>query len=390
MTTPGARQGRRPLATAARAVSAVKGRALVGGLAVVAAIAAGAALLSQPAAEPTPLPTPGLGDVPMAEAWPGVTASAPQVGVLDDNTTYTPRLYLNTQLSVGIARTPDGETHRLLTRAADGRITELRRVAGSRDPNFNGFAASGDVLVWAETTTGGPANQLTTIWRADLKTGAVRSLTADTGNAVFRKSGFDVVIAEGAAHWVSGGNIKTIPAEVRSIPLAGGKVTRRTVPTLLSLSTWPWLTTAESAVSVPATIFNLKTGKSQVVRSSPSESIRCRPSWCRIGVVGSSGISRTDMMRPDGAERRRIAGPNAAAVMNDIGLFDRFEALGVSEGPEKGTITLQLVDLARQQTVRIAEGAAVVESQGSLLWWAEGLPGREYKWRALDLSAIPA
>jgi len=355
-----------------------------------AAIAAGVLLL-QPAAKPPAPPGPHSGDIPLHKAWPRAALSAGQNGVLDqDNTTYTPRLYLNPGLSIGIARTPDGEWLRVLLRNADGSTHELRRLHGAGSPSFNGFTPAGDQVVWAETVAGTGTTQKTSIWRANWRTFAVSPLVADAGSATFRKSGNDIVVAGGQVHWLTGGNIKHLPAALHSVPLTGGTVTSKPVPTLLSLTTWPWLSTAEASVSVAATLYRADTGKRQTVSTTPAETVKCTPAWCLVGVAGATGTTRLDAMRPNGTDRHRIAGPDTAPVLNDVAIADRFQPLGIAATDNSGTVTLQVVDLTKRQTVRVASGVAVVEAQGTMLWWAVGRPGREYTWYALDLATVPA
>ncbi|GGJ86062.1 hypothetical protein GCM10010123_14570 [Pilimelia anulata] len=370
---------------------ALPARTLVGAGGVAAAVLAAGVLLLHPtdkAAPPAPA-GPADGSIPIAKAWPGVRVSAPFAGNLDDNATFTPRLFVNADLAVGMARTPDGETHRIMLRRADGAATEVRRIPAAIDPIFNGFTvADPGTVVFAESYSE-KGSFVTTIWRIDLATGKPSVITTDTGNATFRKSAYDLVVAEGKVHWLTGGNIKYIPAELRSVPLGGGKVTRQKVPTLLSLSTWPYLTSAESAISVPARIYDSKKRTERTVSTTPTESIKCTPAWCRVGVSGPNGLSRVDVMRPDGTGRERMAGP-VGTVMNDVAVAGRFEPFSIPEDPMTGTITLRLYDIKTKQVIEVARGAAVVESQGTMLWWALGEPGRQYTWHTADLAAVPA
>ncbi|HEX5741230.1 MAG TPA: hypothetical protein VFY17_06715, partial [Pilimelia sp.] len=169
-------------------------RTLLGAAGVAAAVVAGAALLIQPAAAPEPPAAPGDGAVPLATAWPGVRVSAAVPGNLSDNTTFTPRLFVHRDLVVGMARTPQGDAHRVMLRRADGTETEVRRVPADRDPLFNGFAvADPGTAVFAESHSVDGVFR-TTIWRIDLATGTPAVVTADTGDATFRKSAYDLVV----------------------------------------------------------------------------------------------------------------------------------------------------------------------------------------------------
>ncbi|GGK25693.1 hypothetical protein GCM10010124_17840 [Pilimelia terevasa] len=372
-----------------RRVRAVPPRTLLGAGGVAAAVVAAVVLLAQPAAPPAAPPAPGDGSVPIAQAWPAVRVSAAHAGNLADNTTFTPRLFVTPDLAVGMARTPDGAHLRVVLRGVDGTTTEVNRSPSADDPIFNGFTvADPRTVVYAESHSV-KGEFATTIWRVDVPTGKASVVTTDTGNATFRKSAFDLVVAEGKVHWLTGGNIKYIPAELRSVPVGGGPVTRQSVPTLLSLSTWPYLTSAESALSVAAKVYHLKTRREVTVPTTPTESVKCSATWCRIGVSGPNGLSRIDVMHPDGSGRTRMAGP-VGSVMNDVAVAGRFEPFSLPEDPMTGTITLRLYDLATGQVVEIARGAAVVEAQGTMLWWSIGEPGKSYTWHAADLAAVPA
>jgi len=368
-------------------------RTVVGAVALVAALGAGAWLLGQPTPDPR---SAGSGAAPptaaapaVTEVYPGAKLSAGLPGALPDGTVFVPELYLSTEVAAGIAMTADGAHTRMLLRGPDGATTELRRLSTAADGRFEGFAAHGDVLVWAEVTATGGDVPHTEIWRANWRTGGqARRLTADTGRAIFRKTQFDLVVADSAVHWIAAESSKAARAQVRSVPLAGGRVTRRAVPGGLGLSTWPWLSSALSGVSLPAELYDLRTGRRVKAVTSPSEEARCTPAWCRVAVSGAQGVVRVDIMRPDGRDRARVAGPGAVAVLNDVALLDRFEPFGAAVNPEDGSSLLQLYDIRSGRTVVVAEGVAAVDAAGGMLWWSRGAVGSPYTWYALDLRSL--
>jgi hypothetical protein len=93
-------------------------------LAVAVALAAGAALLLPPARPPAGRPPPGR--APATAAWPKAQrADIP--GNLADGPIFTPALFLDARTAAGTAPSPDARTLRLLIRAGDGTLRELRR-----------------------------------------------------------------------------------------------------------------------------------------------------------------------------------------------------------------------------------------------------------------------
>jgi len=185
-------------------------------------------------------PTPAAaGPVALASAWRSAGPSAAP-GLLPDGTAFTPQLYTDARTSVGTAPSPDGSAVRLLLRVGDGAPKELHRVATGLNPQFTGFVATGNEVVWAESTADAQAKGGTTIYRADWRTGSPAvALTSDTGDIVFFNSQYDMVVVDGLVHWVSAARTDDPQTELRSVPLAGGPVQVERIVGAYAQSTWP-------------------------------------------------------------------------------------------------------------------------------------------------------
>ena len=194
-----------------RAPAAVRMRRV----AVVVALAAGAALLLQstrpPAAKPPPGRAPGHGR--LAEGGP-----RGHPGNLADGPIFTPALFLDARTAAGTAPSPDARALRLLIRSGDGTLRGAAPPAVRHELEFGTVTAAGDKLVWTESSArGGPQ-----LWTANLRDRApARPLTADTGNALFYGSQYDLVVSGGRVYWTAAQNRDT---EIRSVALTGGPV----------------------------------------------------------------------------------------------------------------------------------------------------------------------
>jgi hypothetical protein len=358
----------------------------------VALLAAGAFLAgspprrvtSTPAAAAPPLPT-------LAEAWPSAhPAQAP--GVLPDGAAFTPLLYLDPDTSIGSAPTPDRAAVRLVLRGATGQPRELHRVAADQNPQFAGFTTAGDDLVWAESTADTAGHAETRIWKVNWRTdGKPTSLTADTGDAIFFSSQYDLVTAGGRVYWAAAARKEQVTTEVRSVALTGGKVTVREVPGAYSLSGWPWLVSAGSGQAGPVDLVNLTDGRKVHVPAAQTELVTCSPAWCRVLVLsGSGGPARLDLMRSDGSDRRRMAGGQASSSTADVALLDRFEVL--SQSGATGSVTssqeVMLYDAADKKTVLVAKAVGMVFARGGIVGWSTG-DNESLVWHALDLRSLP-
>jgi hypothetical protein len=298
-------------------------------------------------------------------------------------------VYLDAQTSVGTAATPDRTAIRVVLVRAGGAVAgELHRVPATENPQFAGFTADGETLVWAESTASAQARSQTRLWRAAWRTAAPATLlTADTGDIVLFSSQHDLVLADGRVHWAAAARTAEPVTETRSVPLAGGAVAVRTVPGAFAHTGWPWLVSAGSGQAGPVELVNLASGERRKVAASGTELVTCSPEWCRVLVLSATGgAARIDLMRPDGSQRRRVAGSSASAAVIDIGVAGRFEVLSVGNGAT-ATQQLLLYDARDDRLVLVAGTVGTVQSRGGLLWWSTG-DDEALVWHALDLRNL--
>ena len=369
---PRPRRGRRP-----------NPRRTVGLASLAVALAAAGTLL---ALSPDHKPPAGPQRPPMvAEVWPDAErADFP-------GSSYSPAYFLDVKTSLGTAPDQDGTHQRLVLRAADGSMRELRSLPAEGTPQFGGFVREGDEVAWAESTSDADGTARTEMWIANVAGGGPpRMLTEDTGDVVLFNSQYDMVIASGSLHWVSVAPQGDTTTAIRSVPLTGGAVSVRTEPGAWALSAWPWLVSAGSGQTGPVQLRDLDTKQVRTVQAAASELATCGPAWCRVLVVAGDGPSRIDLMRPDGSDRRRVAGGAATASVIDVALLDRFEVLSQSGGDQSTPISAQqllLYDLKKKQVVTVADGVGIVQSRAGLLWWSTG-DNETTAWHTLDLHTL--
>jgi hypothetical protein len=264
-----------------------------------------------------------------------------------------------------------------------GQVTELRRTAASEAPQFDGFAASGDTVVWAESSAKAGADVRTTLYRSNWRTGGKAvAITSSTGDPSFFGGAYDLVVRDGKVYWAAAGAGAT--TEIRSVALAGGTVATTKLTGTFALTAAPWAVTASAAPGKPVELVNLTTNQKLTVPVAPTETATCGPTWCRIAVLGDGGaLVRLDVEHPDGSQRRRVAGPEATPTVDQVALLDRFVPLktdvtGAADG-------LSLYDLDNGKTSLVAIGVGNVRAAGSVLWWSTG-SGDSVTWSALDLG----
>ncbi|BCJ48995.1 hypothetical protein Asp14428_04700 [Actinoplanes sp. NBRC 14428] len=318
----------------------------------------------------------------LATAWPDAQR-ADLPGNVPDGPIYHPELFLDARTSVGTAPSPDGAAVRLVLRAADGSLRELRRRPIASRPEFGTLAVAGTDLVWSESADG----TRTELWAATTAGADVRRLTRDTGNPVFAGSQWDVVLADGRAWWAAAsGDEET---EIRSVALAGGAVTVRRVPGTWALTAWPWLTDGAGDRTGTTTLRELTGNREQRVATTGTELTTCGPVWCRVMVLTGDGLARIDAMHPDGTARRRIAGGSAGAAITDVAILDRFEILSEA-GPDSdltGTEALLVHDLRDGRTVDVTAATDGAFARNGVLWWATG-DQDSLVWHTLDLRTV--
>lgn len=341
---------------------------------VLVALAAAGALLAGAIPEAPP-PDPVAGTrVTIEQAWP----DAERADLRD--LTVAPVHFLDATTAVGTV-TAGGRVKLLIEK--DGIARELRDLPAGGDPRFEGMTASGGRLFWAESVNGRPVE----IWTVGQDGADPRRLTADTGNTLFYGNQHDLVVAGGRVHWVAGeGDVST---QIRSVPVTGGEVTVREEKGQWALSAWPWLTDDTGGQSGTVRMRDLNDGREVTVPFSGAEWGMCGPAWCRVSVMTGEGTARLDLMRPDGSQRRRVAGTDSQAAVNDVAVLDRFEILSIP-GPNSdltGTAALLVHDLETGRDVPLAIAADLAATKDGMLWWSTG--GQETAvWHTLDLRTI--
>ncbi len=367
-----------------RTISTVKSRSRVAGLIglVVAVLAAGR-LLTLPEPE-TPAPA-AVAETAVADLWPSA-AVVRSPGRLSDGRAYTPWFHLDPTTSVGTALSGDGNSTRLLVRAGTAE-RELLSLPSRNNPQFNGFATDGTDLVFMVSESGDAANTASVLYRASWRDGAASVLTRDTGAVIFFNSQYDVLIQEGRVRWAAAGETGQF-TEVRSVPLSGGRVTNDRIDGAYSQSAYPWFTTVGGNQPGDVELRNLVTGERRAVSSQPNEMINCGPAWCRVMIIGASGQpARTDVMRPDGSDRKRMAAGTVSSAVLDVALVDRFEVLAQTQAGGTGTLKLMLFDIPSGRSAVLAAGGATVQARDPIVWWSTG-EEEAVEWFALDLRNL--
>jgi hypothetical protein len=262
----------------------------------------------------------------------------------------------------------------------------LRRLAAAERAQVNGFAVSGDSLVWMESTARPDSGLVTTLWQTTWTTAAKPTqLTTNTGDAVFYGLQSDVVVADGRVNWTAIGPGSNGNTEVRSIALTGGQVSVKPLVGEYGLTTPPWAVSVLGGHGNPVTLVNLSTDARLTVQTAPAEVAVCSPTWCRIAITSETALVGIDMMHPDGTSRRRIAGAEATPNIGDATLLDRYVPLTTDRG--EGGVGLSLYDLNTGRTDLVTPQAANVQGRDGVLWWSTGA-GTSLTWHAVDLHAL--
>lgn len=242
-------------------------------------------------------------------------------------------------------------------------------------------AGSGDGLVWVESVRG--KQQL---WTGGLRQPA-RMLTADVGAMQFYDSQYDLVIANGAVHWVAGGAADQ--TEFRSVALTGGRVTVTRSAGTWALSAWPWAVDGQTSARGATTLRNLTTGRRIAVPSADRTVTACSPAWCQLVSLNADGYARMELSHPDGSARRKVAEGTVATAITDVAVLDRFEVLA-RVGPQSdlsGNQELLIHDLRTRQTVLVSPDAGNIAYRAGVLWWSTG-DQSSFVRNSLDLRTI--
>ncbi|MBL7261746.1 hypothetical protein JKJ07_46470 [Actinoplanes sp. LDG1-01] len=351
-------------------------------VALAVALAAGTALLvGNPRDDKPPVVPTRTG---VQAAWPEAKRADMPAG-LADGPLFSPTMFLDATTAIGTAPTPAGSEQRLLIRTGK-QVRELRRLTLTGNPQFEAFTASDGQVFWVESMTGSK----TSLWAAAVSGGPARMLLADMGHAVFFGNQYDLVVADGQVHWTAAPSDADKQTEVRSVPIGGGKATVRVEPGQWSMSAWPWLVDDGSTSGEPR-LRNLATRRdTPIAGGGAMDLLTCGPVWCRSMVMGEETLARIDLLRPDGSDRRKIAGGAAQAAITDVAVLDRFEILA-EPGPDTdvtGAAALVVYDIATGRTVDVAANADGAFSRGGMLWWSTTTGDEEITWHTLDLRTV--
>ncbi len=324
------------------------------------------------------------GPATLASVWPGAR-TFPIAAVVPDGGLYTPALVLDPTASMGVVASTDGKRSDLAVVSATGAPRVLQSQSLVVGGSFDGLAASTDRLYWMHTVNDAVGHATVSLWTARRDGGPATQVTADVGAPVFYGSQYDVQVVGDRVIWAAGRPDQT---ELRSVPLAGGPVTVRVVPGSWALSAWPWLVTAPSASGQPPRLHNVDTGAEVTVRVPANKQVSCSPVWCRM-IPGNAEPTETELIRPDGSDRRLIGDANAAAIASDVALRDRFELLMtvITTTGRLAVSRLDLYDIAGRRTVQAAAAATNAGARGDYLWWSTG-DNETLTWHGLDLRTL--
>jgi hypothetical protein len=359
---------------------------LAGGLAVIGL------LLALPAphrpavgvtASASPSPT---GPPALASVWPRARPFTIPA-TLPDGGTYTPTVLVDASTSIGTVTSADGQRTDLAVVPATGPQRVLQSQSVNDGGSFDGVTVTADRVYWMHTLSDSNGRAHVTLWRAALSGGPAAQVTADTGAPVFYGSRYDVQQVGDRLYWAAARPDRPDQTELRSVALTGGAVAVRVLDGAWSLSAWPWLVTAPGATGTPMRLRNLETGAVTPVNVPASKQASCSPTWCRI--VPDSGGTETDLLRPDGSDRRVIGDSGAAAIDSDVALLDRFEVL-MSIISSSGQITvsrLALYDIRTKRSVVVDNAASNAGGRGDFIWWATG-DNETLAWHGLDLREL--
>lgn len=309
---------------------------------------------------------------------------------LPDGSSYALRYVLGSGHNVGVSLSLDGTSFRLVE-LTDGRLRQLRALPASGGPQFDGFAFAEDHLYWVETQIEPNGDARSSLWRAGMTTpsasvGEPQQVIKDMGYVVIYDSAFDLIVADGMISWMSavGG---TRPASMlRSMPVNGGPMTEQSHEGAWRQTNRPWLV---SATTGALKLFNSATGETVAVSGTGAEGVSCSGQWCRFTISSSDGPVRLDLVRPDGSQRIRVAGPGTWFESLDPAMQGRYEILSqtgadLAEGEQR----LLVYDIDRATTREIEIGtSSLVTNRGRYTWWLSG-DIRSPVWHVLDLTAL--
>ncbi|OLB75402.1 MAG: hypothetical protein AUI14_21130 [Actinobacteria bacterium 13_2_20CM_2_71_6] len=353
---------------------------------LLAAVAMVAVLLALPrphriaggAAKPSGSALPAL-----ASVWPAAKPF-PIPAVLADGSTYRPKRLLDADTSVGTTSSADGLRTALVV-VTGGRVRTLQSELVDHAGLFQGIVATPDRLYWMLTSTDAAGHPTVGLWSAARTGGPAAPFTFDVGLPLMLGSGYDLQVVDDRLYWMSSspGAERT---ELRSVPLAGGRVSVETIDGAWAMSAWPWLVTAPTATDAPMRLYNVTTRTALTVHVPAHQQISCSPAWCRI-VPADAQVPETQLVRPDGSDRRRIGVPGALPVSADVAARDRFEPVLVPPAGSGLGAQLVVYDLGSGRSVLVAPLVTNAYADATHLWWSTG-DNETLAWYGLDLRTL--
>jgi hypothetical protein len=308
--------------------------------------------------------------------------------VFADGSTYLPQTLPDPSTSIGLATSADAQRSSLVVAGGSAPPRVLDSALVNDGASFDAVTVTADAIYWMRTVNDADGQAQVSLWTARRSGGPSRRVSTDVGAPLFAGSAYDMQIVGDRLYWLAG-TATTANTELRSIPLAGGRVTVRTLPGAWTMAAWPWLVTAPSATGTPVELVNLDTGARVPVHAPTNKMVTCSTTWCRLIADNASQTSETDLIHPDGTYLQRIGDQNAIAFASDVALRQRFEPLMTALTNANSTTVsrLDLYDIAHHRTVLIEPAATNAAAKGDYLWWSTG-DNETLAWHALDLRTL--
>jgi hypothetical protein len=357
------------------------------------ATAAIGALLALPTPRTAAPPVPAPGPPALAQVWPGAR-TIDVAATLPGGATLAPAAVLDAR-TVIVQVTTTGTTGLAVLSSTDpAHPRMLQQMALGTELAFAGVTVAGTDVYWITSVSDNTGRSHSTLYRADVATGAVHAISDDTGQVTFSASQYDLQVVDGRVYWNATRSTSPLTDEIRSVAVDGGPVTVRPLADNSRLTAWPWVVSPPGA-DQPVTELSLVTGARHTITPTPGEQLSCGPVWCRGLTPGPRTTVITDRRVDGSGTPIRINNDGEDTTFVDIAALDRFEMLaakisnpaaGLSKRLAGAPRHLAVYDLKTRRHTAIAistgEGTA-----GGWLWWATG--GNEaLTWHLLDLTTL--
>jgi hypothetical protein len=336
-----------------------------------------------------PTTGPGSSGATVTRVWPHAhTFGFP--ALLPDGSTFNPITIVDPDLAIGGIADPANTRYTLATITPTGTLRALTTFPAADGASVDAIATTATDVYWMQTLTDAAGAGHTTLWSAPKAAGPAHQLTTDVGNALFAHSGYDLQIVGDRLYWITAPHGDGHPTQLRSIPLAGGRVATRQLPGDYVLTAWPWLTTSPGATGSRAQLINLTTGAHSTVPADNGQMITCTPAWCRMIADNAQETNRIELTHPDGTNRQHLGDASSSALSDDVALRGRFEVLANPAPTSSPTIVIEridLYDLIARRSVVLTPAASDAGARGDYVWWSTG-DNETLAWHALDLRSL--